>query len=136
MATIVVTGKDSEVTSRNKQHAEEKFAKLSRYYDGITKIEAVLGHRSDGAEAELVISVRRRRPIVCHSRAKELYAAIDMVLDKAEGQLTRFKERTKNQRAKKRAGRVSVTNAEGVTLDGEENLESYEDIVEKTDFSQ
>ncbi len=134
MATIVVTGRDSEVTSRNKQHAEEKLAKLERYYNGITKIEAVLGHVSDGAEAELVISVRKRRPIVCHSKAKELYAAIDIVLDKAEGQLTRFKERTRDQRTK-RAGRASAPEGGGAP-DEEENLESYEDIVEKTDFSQ
>ena len=135
MATIVVTGRDSEVTSRNKQHAEEKLAKLERYYNGITKIEAVLGHRADGAEAELVISVRRRKAIVCHGKAKELYAAIDVVLDKAEGQLTRFKERTKDQRTRKPTGQVSAGEVMGVA-DEEENLESYEDIVEKTDFSQ
>ena len=135
MATIVVTGRDSEVTSRNKQHAEDKLAKLERYYNGITKIEAVLGHQADGAEAELVISVRRRKAIVCHGKAKELYAAIDVVLDKAEGQLTKFKERTQDQRTRKPTGQVAPGEAMGVA-DDEENLESYEDIVEKTDFSQ
>ncbi len=135
MATIVVTGRDSEVTSRNKQHAEDKLAKLERYYSGITKIEAVLGHRADGAEAELVISVRRRKAIVCHGKAKELYAAIDVVLDKAEGQLTKFKERTLDQRTRIPTGQVAAGEAMGVA-DDEENLESYEDIVEKTDFSQ
>ncbi len=135
MATIVVTGRDSEVTSRNKQHAEDKLAKLERYYNGITKIEAILGHQADGAEAELVISVRRRKAIVCHGKAKELYAAIDVVLDKAEGQLTKFKERTQDQRTRKPTGQVAPSEAIGVA-DDEENLESYEDIVEKTDFSQ
>ena len=135
MATIVVTGRDSEVTSRNKQHAEDKLAKLERYYNGITKIEAVLGHQADGAEAELVISVRRRKAIVCHGKAKELYAAIDVVLDKAEGQLTKFKERTLDQRTRIPTGQVAAGEAMGVA-DDEENLESYEDIVEKTDFSQ
>ena len=135
MATIVVTGRDSEVTSRNKQHAEDKLAKLERYYNGITKIEAVLGHQADGAEAELVISVRRRKAIVCHGKAKELYAAIDVVLDKAEGQLTKFKERTLDQRTRIPTGQVAAGEAMGVA-DDEENLESYEDIVENTDFSQ
>ena len=135
MATIVVTGRDSEVTSRNKQHAEDKLAKLERYYNGITKIEATLGHQADGAEAELVISVRRRKAIVCHGKAKELYAAIDVVLDKAEGQLTKFKERTQDQRTRKPTGQVAPDEAMGLA-DDEENLESYEDIVEKTDFSQ
>ncbi len=135
MAAIVVTGRDSEVTSRNKQHAEDKLAKLERNYSGITKIEAVLGHRADGAEAELVISVRRRKAIVCHGKAKELYAAIDVVLDKAEGQLTKFKERTQDQRARIPTGQAAAGEAMAVA-DDEENLESYEDIVENTDFSQ
>jgi ribosomal subunit interface protein len=135
MATIVVTGRDSEITSRNKQHAEEKLARLERFHDGITKIEAVLGHGSDGAEAELVISVRRRKPIVCHGKAKELYAAIDLVLDKAEGQLTKVKERSKAQRTKRRSGQGSGSGSAGAS-DEDESLESYEDIVEKTDFSQ
>ncbi len=135
MATIVVTGRDSEVTSRNKQHAEDKLAKLERYYNGITKIEAVLGHQADGAEAELVISVRRRKAIVCHGKAKELYAAIDVVLDKAEGQLTKFKERTQDQRTRTPTGQLAAGEAMGVA-DDEENLESYEEIVEKTDFTQ
>ena len=135
MATIVVTGRDAEITSRNKQHAEEKLAKLERYHSGITRIEAVLGHNAEGAEAELVISVRRRRKaIVCHGKAKELYAAIDVVLDKAEGQLTRIKERSQD-RKKRSTGSAAGGQAAGAA-DEEDKLESYEDIVEKTDFSQ
>ena len=101
MATIVVTGRDDQVSSRSKDHAEEKLAKLPRYYDGIGRIEAVLAHSNDEAEVELVISVKRGKTIVCRSRAKELYAAIDLVLDKAEAQLTKFKERLKDHRAPK-----------------------------------
>lgn len=134
MATIVVTGRDSEITSRNKQHAEEKLAKLERYHSGIKRIEAILGHDADGAEAELVISVRRRKAIVCHGKAKELYAAIDVVIDKAEGQLTKIKERSQDLR-RKPTGQVAAGEATGAA-DDEDNLESYEDIVEKTDFSQ
>ena len=99
MATIVVTGKDAQIGSRSKQHAEEKLAKLERYYDGINRIEAILGHVGDEAEVELVIKIPRGKPIICRSRAKELYTAIDLVLDKAETQLTKHKERLKNHRA-------------------------------------
>lgn len=101
MATIVVTGRDDQISSRSKEHAEDKLSKLERYYDGIGKIEAVLCHSGDVAEVELVISVKRGKTIVCRSRAKELYAAIDLVLDKAETQLTKFKERLKDHRAPK-----------------------------------
>jgi putative sigma-54 modulation protein len=95
MPQIFVTGRDGQVTAKNREHAEDKITKLEKYFDGIGKIEAILGHSGDEAQVELVIRVRRGNPIVCHSKAKDLYAAIDLVIDKAEIQLTKFKERRK-----------------------------------------
>jgi ribosomal subunit interface protein len=130
MATIVVTGRDAQVSSRNKQHAEEKIAKLEKYFDRIGKIEAILGHSGDSAEVELVISVGRGNPIICHSRSKDLYAAIDLVLDKAEAQLTRLKDKVKA-----RKGRLASGDGSGAEAPSDEPLESYEDVIEKRDFS-
>ena len=131
MPIVVVTGRDERVTSRNKSHAEEKIAKLERYFDGIGKIEAVLGHTGDDAAVELIISVRRAKPIICHSQAKDLYAAIDKVIDKAETQLTKFKERRKAHKGerdlKNSAGPVSVVE--------DEPLETYDEVIDKRDFS-
>jgi putative sigma-54 modulation protein len=131
MPTIVVTGRDAHVTSRNKSHTEEKIAKLERYFDGIVKIEAVLGHAGDSAEVELIISVRRAKPIVCHSEAKDLYAAIDKVVDKAETQLTKFKERRKAHK-----GERGRTDGGGpVSAVEDEPLETYDEVIDKRDFS-
>ena len=133
MASISVTGKGSEVTSRNKRHAEEKLSKLTRYHGGITRIAAVLDQSTEGAEVELVVSLKRGNPVVCHTRSKDLYSAIDLVLDKAEGQLTRYKERHKDRRADP-VGTVAAPPPGGSSE--EENLESYDDVVEKTDFRE
>ena len=99
MATIVVTGRDDKITSRSREHTEQKLTKLERYFDGIGKIEAILGHSGDEALVELVISVGRGKTIVCECRHNELYAAIYHVIDKAEVQLTKHKERLKAHRA-------------------------------------
>jgi len=99
--TIVVTGRDDQVTSRSKQHVEEKLQKLSKFFNGIQKVEAILGRSGQDAEVELVISVARVPPIVCRSHAKELYTALDLVLDKAETQLTKHKERLKAHRTQR-----------------------------------
>jgi putative sigma-54 modulation protein len=131
---IIVTGRDSEVSSVNKAHAEDKIAKLERYFDGIQKIEAILGHSGDQADVELVISVRRAKPIVCHSHAKDLYAAIDMVLDKAEIQLTKLKERVKAHKGRNSASAPPGTAARAGAGD-EERLESYDEVIEKRDFA-
>lgn len=138
MATISVTGRDSQVSSRNKEHAEEKLSRLAKYFNGIGKIEAVLGHSGDEAEVEVVISIPRGSPIVCRSRARDLYAAIDLVLDKAEAQLTKHKERRKDRHSPKgesAAGERTGTPSEpGEAAHDDDRLESYDDVIEKRDF--
>ena len=142
MATISISGKDDQVSTHTKEHAEEKLSKLARYFNGIGKIEAVLGHSGDEAEVEVVISVPRGSPIVCHSRARDLYTAIDLVLDKAEAQLTKHKERIKERKISR--GEPMGAGAEGVIGEGkagagnfpdDEELESYDDVVDKRDFN-
>lgn len=132
MPTIVVTGRDAQVTSGNKERAEEKISKLAKYFNGIVKIEAILGHSGDNAEVELVISVKRSNPIVCHSHAKDLYSAIDLVIDKAEAQLTKHKEKLKTHKGERSA--AGEGSLEKSAAQDDEALESYDEVIEKRDF--
>jgi putative sigma-54 modulation protein len=101
MPAIVVTSRDDRLAARGREHAEDKIKKLERYFDGITRIEAIVGHEGHVAHVELVMSVGRGKKIVCSSQAEEFYKALDLALDKAEVQLTRHKERLKDHRAQK-----------------------------------
>ena len=132
MVPIVVTGRSEKITSWDRQHAEDKIEKLEKYFRGITRIEMILEKTALVSEAELVISVKRGSQIVCHARDKDLFAAIDLVLDKAETQLTRHKEKVRDHH---RPGREEGEAALGGTGEpAEEKLEAYEDIVEKREF--
>lgn len=130
--TVVVTGRDDRVTSRHKAHTQEKIAKLERYFDGIVKIEAILDHVPEGGEAEIVISVSGGNHLVCHAKGKDLYAAVDLVLDKAEKRLTRHKEKLKG-RGKGDRRPTAEGKAEGGA--GGPDEEDYQDIVNKRKFS-
>lgn len=134
MPSISVSGRDERITSRHKAHAEEKVQKLERYFDRIVKIEVVLGHGPKDAEAELIISVAGGKPLVCHARGMDPFAAVDVVLDKAEVQLTRHKERLKGHKGGPR-GEAEVAPAEKEPTDEGDDGEGYQDVVEKRDFS-
>ena len=131
MVNILVTGRGEKITSRDRKHAEEKIHKLEKYFNGMTRIEIILQKVAELAEVELVISVKRGSQIVCHARDKDLYAAVDLVLDKAEIQLTRHKEKVRQRRTGREGAGVPGEVAEE---SGEEQLEAYEDIVEKREF--
>ena len=135
MPPIVVNGRGEKITARHKQHAQEKIRKLCRYFDGIVKMEAVLQNDSGESRAELLISVRGGKTLVCHSRSKELYAAIDLLVDKAEVQLTRHKEKRKDHNkgrssAEWPGGEGGAPGDRGADED-DDTEERYEDIVEK-----
>lgn len=138
MPSIVVTGRDEKVTSRQKQHTEEKLKKLERFFDGVGKIEATLTHGSPHgageAEVELRISIRGGSPIVSHARSKELYAALDSAIDKAEEQLRRHKEKIRTRKGAPKTAETALAGEAEASAgdDGEE--EAYEDIVERREF--
>lgn len=103
---IVVTGRCPEITPTMKRHAQRKVGKLSRYFEGTNQVEVVLDRDGADSKVELIIGVSRGGTIVSQCRDEDLYAAIDKVLDKAEKQLTRYKEKLKDKRAGRRgAGR-------------------------------
>ncbi len=96
---VTVTGRHPGFTPHVKEYAENKVNRLERYFDGTQRIEVVLRREADDSIAELIITASGRQ-IICESRDPDLYAAIDHVLDKAEHQLTRYKEKRKEHRGK------------------------------------
>lgn len=96
---ITVTGRHPGITPHVKEYAENKVNRLERYFDGTQRIEVVMRHEADDSIVELII-IASGRQIVSECRAPDLYAAIDLVLDKAEKQLTRHKEKLKEHRVR------------------------------------
>lgn len=129
MVPISITGRNDEITHAQKEHAREKVQKLERYFSGLTRIEVILEKHPERCRCELVMSVKKGSAIVVHSDHKELYAAIDLVLDKGETQLTRKKEKRQDRR-----NSAPAPVPEGAIPDAEENLETYDEVVARREF--
>ena len=94
---ISVTSRHGPITDAIRQYAEKKVAKLVRYYDRVQAIEVVFDRESVQYTAELIVSTERQR-FVASEFGEDPYAALDLVVDKMERQLTRHKERFRNRK--------------------------------------
>jgi len=96
---VTVTGRHPGITPHVKEYAENKVSRLERFFDGTHRIEVIMRREAEESIVELIIQTRGRQ-VVSECRDPDLYRAIDLVLDKAETQLTRLKEKQKEHRGK------------------------------------
>jgi len=123
---IEITVKHENDSQEVRDYAMEKAKKVLKYYQRITKVEVILKPQKDKHSAEMILSVSRGSQLVGKAEHEDLHAAIDLLVDKMERQLVRFKERLKDNR---RGTRVEPVPAEG-SPDKEDEV-SYEDIIKK-----
>ncbi len=92
---IEISGRGLEVTDAIRAYADQKCQKLLKFYDGVLEIEVVLDQeRRDHHEeftAELIINVVKHEPLVAKADGADVYASIDVAVDKATRQLRDFK---------------------------------------------
>lgn len=90
-------GRNLEVTDAMRNYAEEKLAKLDRFSDQIVDAKVVMSYDANGnggEPAKVEVQVNVPNGIVrAEETGQDSYAAIDLVVDKLERQLKRFKGR-------------------------------------------
>ncbi len=90
-------GRNLEITDAMRQYTEDKLAKLDRFSDQIVDARVTMSHdtKQDAANPNKVeVQVNLPSGIIrAEERSSDMYAAIDLVVDKLERQLKRFKGR-------------------------------------------
>lgn len=95
---VTVTARHMEITDVMKEYACEKAERLGKFFDNIRKIEIILDSEKDKRySAEMIVSATKGQVLVCHAANASATAALDVVLDKMERQLTRFKEKLRSK---------------------------------------
>lgn len=94
---IHFTGHNVEVTSALKRFTQEKLEKLERHFDKITSINVVFDVEKLSQIVEATILVSKGE---LHARAESenMYAAIDLLVDKLDKQLMKHKEKKLDHR--------------------------------------
>ena len=87
-----VRGNKMEVTDAIKEYAIDKLSKLDKYFDNADEVDAKIQFSVRGREQKVEVTINSNnydlRAEVSHS---DMYAAIDLAVDKLEGQIRKFK---------------------------------------------
>lgn len=87
-----ITGHHVELTDSMKNYVTEKLDKLERHMDGITNVQVTLLVEKQRQIAEATLHVSGAD---IHGRAEneDMYAAIDLLIDKLDRQILKYKEK-------------------------------------------
>ncbi|MFH0963881.1 MAG: ribosome-associated translation inhibitor RaiA [Planctomycetota bacterium] len=97
---ISITGRHGELADDLREYAAQKVGKLEKYFGRIQWIKVILDGHTEPRSAEIVIGVVRGSTLVAEASAADLHAAVDLLIDKAEHQLTRFKDKLQDKRGR------------------------------------
>ncbi len=87
-----ISGHHVEMTDALKNYVEEKLSKLTRHFDNITSGQVTLTVEKERQKAEAVIHLSGQ-DIHASSEHDDMYAAIDLLSDKLDRQVVKYKEK-------------------------------------------
>lgn len=96
---FTISGKHINITEAMKLHAEEKTAKLPRYYDSINQIEVVIdGSEGGNVNVEIIARAEHSKVFVVNEAGGDAYGCIDVAAHKLERQLRRAKGKERDNK--------------------------------------
>lgn len=95
---IQLTGHHVEITPALRQHVNEKMERLARHFDHVSNVHVVLSVEKLRQKAEATINLSRGT-VFAEAEAEDMYAAIDVLIDKLDRQVKKQKEKNTNYRS-------------------------------------
>lgn len=95
---IKISARHGSLSPETQERIREKVEKLTRIFDRVMAIEVTvdLDHR-DAPSVDVMVSAEHRHDFRASYQAGELFAALDVVMEKLESQLRRYKEKVQEK---------------------------------------
>lgn len=89
---VNISGHHLDVTDALRHHIEEKFSRLERHFDRIISAQVILHVEKLAQKAEATLHVAGGE-LVANAEHEDMYATIDLLIDKLDRQLIKHKEK-------------------------------------------
>ncbi|GIV88565.1 MAG: ribosomal subunit interface protein [Chloroflexus sp.] len=118
---FTIKSRNGKISERQREHIEEKLAKLGRYLNGITSITVEVQHeqqRNVGEVYRVQTTLVAEHGVILRAeeRAADLYAAIDEVQEVLQRQIQRYKDKYWRRSRELRRATNGLTPAEEVAI--------------------
>lgn len=121
---IHVNGRNIEITDAIKAYVKEKIGKVTTHYDQIQAIDVILSviknPAATGKHIAEVICKLTSGAIHCEESAESMYASIDLLADKLDRQVKKYKDKTLSSKDK----------SASIRIDKKQEAENYEEAEE------
>jgi putative sigma-54 modulation protein len=95
---VTLASRHMDVTPALKSYAEDKAARLGKYYDRIRDVEVVVDAGKDQVRVEMIVSDEHLSKFIAHGDEGDAYACIDACFGKLERQLSEHKKKLRNRK--------------------------------------
>ena len=104
---IKVSARHGHLSEATQQFIREKAQKLLHFFERIMLIEVTVDLKNDVKLVEFLVSAEHKHDFVASERHDDILAAVDLVVDKLEAQLRRYKEKVQDRRRTPSTGEVA-----------------------------
>ncbi|GAB3475412.1 ribosome hibernation-promoting factor, HPF/YfiA family [Azotobacter salinestris] len=89
---VNISGHQLDVTDALRDYVEEKISRLERHFDRITNVQVIMSVEKLKQKIEATMHVAGAE-VVANAEHEDMYAAIDLLVDKLDRQLIKHKEK-------------------------------------------
>src|ERR687892_2855820 len=93
-----VSGHHLEVTPSIRSYVQSKIGRVTRHFDHVIDAHVILTANKTRQKAEVTLHVRGK-DLHCESEENDLYAAIDLMADKLDRHVLRYKDKLYEKRS-------------------------------------
>lgn len=93
--SLTITGRHLEVTPAIREYVHTKTARILRHFDQVVDTQVVLSIEPLKHTAEITMRLRGK-DLYCQASDDNLYAAIDLLVDKVDRQVIKYKSKAQS----------------------------------------
>jgi putative sigma-54 modulation protein len=105
---IKISVRHGQLNDTTQQVIRAKAERLLNLFDRLTMIEVTVDLRRERKWVEFVVQAEHKHDFVAQETHPDVLAAVDLALDKLEGQLRRYKGKIQDHRRTPSAGEVAA----------------------------